>query len=262
VASTAGKLSFETAEVGKDHDLTVESHYRTLQAGTVLIDFDERQWILAIGEIATIGRSRSSTIQLLADTHLSRHAGSLRVLADCVLVRNESAHKPLALRPPSGEDRIVEPEAATTSLPFPRFELVLVASGTQVLSINVDASRLTPDPLVPDPQTRAPATTAEPIQLSGAQRRILVALCRPLLSESGPRAVPATYADIGRRLDRQPQYVRNTLKALRETLSGYGVTGLTPDDDGPRHDDFRSALARWAIRGGWVTVADVDGRNG
>jgi hypothetical protein len=241
--------------------LTDESPRRALRAGDVLIDFDERRWVLAIGETATIGRSQRSTIRLPADTHLSRRAGSLRVLDDCVLIRNESVRKPLVIRPPSGEDRVVEPEAATTSLPYPRFELVFAGSGSRVVSVQVDASRLTPDPLLTDPQTRTPATTAEPIQLSGAQRRILVALCAPLLRESGPRAVPATYAEIGRRLDRQPQYVRNTLKTIRETLTGYGVTGLIPDDDGPRHADFRWALARWAIRGGWVTATDLDDRD-
>ncbi|MEU4560182.1 hypothetical protein AB0F72_17500 [Actinoplanes sp. NPDC023936] len=226
--------------------------------GQVIVGFGERQWTLTVGEIATIGRSQSSTIPLPADPHLSRRAGSLRVLDDCLLVRNESARKPLVLRPPSGEDRVVEPQAATTSLPFPRFEIVFAGVHGHAVSVHVDASRLTPDPLVPDPQTRAPATAADPVQLTAAQRRMLVALCAPLLRESGPRALPATYAEIEARLDLRPQYVRNLLKALRETLTGYGVTGLIPDDDGPRHDDFRWALARWAIRGGWVTAADLE----
>lgn len=224
----------------------------------VLVDFEERQWTFATGDVAVVGRSPSSTIQLPADTHLSRRAASLRVLDDCLLVRNESARKPLVLRPPAGEDRVVEPEAATTSLPFPRFELVFAGSDGRVVSVHVDASRLTPDPLVSDPQTRTPATTAEPVHLSGAQRRVLVALCAPMMRRSGALAVPATYAEIGARLGLRPRYVRNLLKVLRETLAGYGVTDLVPDDDGPRHDDFRGALARWAIRGSWVTHDDLE----
>jgi hypothetical protein len=227
--------------------------------GDVIVDFGGRQWFMSRGDAVTIGRSRSCVIRLPEDDHLSRRAGSLRVLDECVLVRNDSQRKPLVLRPPAGEDRIVEPGAATTSLPYSRFDVVLAGSIGHVVTIAVDASRLTPDLSLADPATRGPETATEPIVLSGAQRRVLLALCAPLLTESGPRAAPATYAQIGQRLDRQPQYIRNIVKSLRESLSGYGVDGLTRDDSDSTHDDFRWALARWAIRSGWVTAADVTG---
>ncbi len=183
----------------------------------------------------------------------------MRVLDDCVLIRNESRSKPLVMRPPAGEDRIVEPSTGTTSLPYPRFDLVLSGSAGVVVSIQVDATRLTPDAHVRDPPTRAPDTKSEPIALSRAQRRVLRALCEPLLTESGPRAAPATYAQIGQRIGRQPGYVRNVIKTLRESLAGYGVPGLVREGTAVGPDDFRWELARWAIRSGCVTAAHLGG---
>lgn len=230
-----------------------------LSAGTVLVVFEDRQWVAARGDVLTVGRSGSCAIRLPKDDHLSRRAGSLRVLDDCVLVRNESARKPLVVRPPYGEDRVVEPGNAITSLPFRRFEVLFSGTGGRVVAILVDAGRLTPEQFPDDPATTTPETRAEPIVLTGTQRKVLRALCAPLLTRSGAGAAPATYAQIGQRLGRQPQYVRNVVKALRETLAGHGVEGLTRDDGDATHDDFRLALARWAIRSGRVTAADLDG---
>jgi hypothetical protein len=232
---------------------------RPLSAGDVIIDFDGQQVVASNGDTVTIGRSRTCHIHLPDDAHLSRRAGALRILDDCVMVHNESQRKPLVIRPPTGEDRVVEPGAATTSLPFQRFDLLLVGSGGLVVSIHIDAARLTPDTCVNDPLTSTPETKSEPIMLSGTQRKVLLALCAPLLTPSGPMAVPATYAQIGQRLGLQPQYIRNVMKSLRETLSGHGVPGLIRDEHNASHDDFRLALARWAIRGGWVKAEDADG---
>jgi hypothetical protein len=93
--------------------------------------------------------------------------------------------------------------------------------------------------------------------LTRGQRLVLATLCEPLLVKAGPQAVPATYAQMGRRLGRQPQYIRNVVKSLRESLSGHGIPGLTTDDEGIPHDDFRWALARWAVRTGAVSVEDL-----
>jgi hypothetical protein len=225
----------------------------------VVVHFDGRSWVACRGDHVDFGRSRACQIRLPNDDHISRRAGSLVVLDDCVMIRNESRQKPLVVRPPTGEDRVVEPGAATTSLPFQRFDLLVTGNAGSVVAIRVDAARLTPAGYAYDPKTRSPNTKAEPLVLSRSQQRILRALCAPLLSESGPKAVPATYAQIAQRLGLQPQYVRNVVKALRETLSGHGVPGLVRQEDDATHDDFRWALARWAVRSGWVTVGDLDG---
>ncbi|MFI6630805.1 hypothetical protein ACIBI7_18195 [Nonomuraea fuscirosea] len=223
---------------------------------TVLVAFDGDQWCISRGQSLTLGRSRTCDVHLPDDEHLSRRAGSLIVLNDCVLIRNDSHHKPLVVRPPAGEDRVVEPRAAITSLPFPIFNVVFAGRSGAAVTVRVDARSLTPnrdDEVV----TRAPKTVTSPMSLTRSQRLVLAALCEPLLVKAGPQAVPATYAQMGRRLGRQPQYVRNVVKSLRESLSGHGIPGLTTDDADIPHDDFRWALARWAVRTGVVGVAEL-----
>jgi hypothetical protein len=154
-----------------------------------------------------------------------------------------------------GEDRVVEPGAATTSLPYLEFGLVFVGRGGALVAVAVDAGSLSP--VQPDPRgavTRTPATITSPIELTASQRRVLLALCEPLLTCTGAAASPPTYAQIGRRLGRQPQYTRNVIKSIRESLSGYGIPGLTASYGSEGNEDFRLALARWAIRSGWVNI--------
>jgi hypothetical protein len=69
--------------------------------------------------------------------------------------------------------------------------------------------------------------------------------------------VPATGRQIADRLGLKPAYVRNVLKAVRETLAGYGIPGLVAGDEAG--DDFRWALARCALRNGWIGQRDVAG---
>jgi hypothetical protein len=94
--------------------------------------------------------------------------------------------------------------------------------------------------------------------LSPAQYRLLVALCEPVLRPAAGDARPATYRQVGEVLGRQPGYVRNAFRQIRETLAGAGVPGLVQDDERiGAEEDFRLPLARWAVRTGTVTVADL-----
>ncbi|MEU1389822.1 MULTISPECIES: hypothetical protein [unclassified Nonomuraea] len=228
-------------------------------AEPVLVTFNGEQWRISRGQLLTLGRSRACNVRLPDDDHLSRRAGSLIVLNDCVLIRNDSHHKPLVVRPPVGEDRLVEPGAAVTSLPFPTFSVVFTGRTGSTVTVRVDARSLTPgaDRRGDAAVSRAPRTVTSPMALTRGQRLVLAALCEPLLARAGPQAVPATYAQMGRRLGRQPQYIRNVVKSLRESLSGHGIPGLTTDDKEIPHDDFRWALARWAVRTGVVRVEDL-----
>ncbi|MGI5272483.1 hypothetical protein ACQEUU_25230 [Nonomuraea sp. CA-218870] len=225
----------------------------------IFVAFGGEQWRVARGQSLTLGRSRACEVRLPDDEHLSRRAGSLIVLNDCVLIRNDSGSKPLVVRPPAGEDRVVEPGAAITSLPFSVFSVVFAGRVGSTVTVRVDARSLTPGPgrSGGEAATRTPATVTSPMELTRRQRLVLAALCEPLLVRAGPQAVPATYTQIGRRLGRQPQYVRNVVKSLRESLSGHGIPGLTRDDEAFSHDDFRWALARWAVRAGVVGVEDL-----
>jgi hypothetical protein len=224
----------------------------------VIVRYRRDQWTVRPGESLSIGRSRTCVVRLPEDDHLSRRASTLQVLDDCVLVFNDSQHKPLVVRPPVGEDRVVEPGAATASSRHPEFGVLFVGRGGVVEVVEVDARGLAPARLhSTSATTRAPDTITRPTELTVTQRRVLLALCAPMLTQAGPRACPATYAEIGRRLDRQPQYIRNVIKSVRESLSGHGVPGLTGVDESARQEDFRWALARWAIRSGWVDAGEL-----
>jgi hypothetical protein len=243
---------------------------------TVRVSSPERAWVVAPGQVLTFGRSRSTDIRLPDDDHISRRAGCLQVLEDCVLIRNDSRTKVILLRPSSGEDRVIEPGAATASLPYRTFCLALTGKGDLEVVLEVDARGLDAAAEHPDlPPTSSTDTVTAPVSITAAQRRVLVALCEPMLTAHGAQAVPATYAQVGTRLGRSPGYVRNVVKGLRETLAGYGVPGLTTvvaasertagERPGPA-EDFRPILARWAVRNRWVSVSDVslllDGETG
>jgi hypothetical protein len=218
----------------------------------------DRRWRLRDGNALTIGRGRVCDLRLPEDEHLSRLAATVRTVDDFLLIRNESHTKPLVLRPPIGEDRVVEPGAATTSLPFERFSIVFAAEGGAPIEVRVALPTAPVAPALGPVDAAAKQTLTAPFELTPAQRRVMAALCEPLLTRSGAGARPATYAQIGARLGRQPHYVRNVLKALRERLTGLGVPGLAPEAaPGTEPDDFRWALARYALRGGWIDPADV-----
>ena len=220
-----------------------------------LVRYGDAAWQLHSGGVLTFGRGAGCDIRLADDPHLSRRAGALLGQDGYLVIRNDSTSKPIVLRPPVGEDRVIEPAAATTSLPLRRFDLILYAAGGVPVVLAVDAG---PPPPAPDwlPGGAASTVTA-PITLSPTQRRVLLALCEPMLTLRGPAARPATYAEIGQRLDLKPGYVRNVVKALRETLTGHGLAGLSEDAQDSAVDDFRHALAQWALRSGWVGPAQL-----
>jgi hypothetical protein len=240
-----------------------------------LVRYGEHTWPVPPGSTLTFGRGADRDIRLGDDPHLSRRAGALIGQDGYLVIRNDSTSKPIALRPPAGEDRVIEPAAATTSLPLRRFDLVLYGAGGVLVTLAVDAG---PPPPAPSEPADAPAgsrgTLTAPITLTPTQHRVLLALCEPMLTERGPAARPATYAEIGQRLGLRAGYVRNVVKALREVLTGHGLTGMAaltwlaglsgPSDDAQDAavDDFRRALAQWAVRSGWVSaeqLGELDG---
>jgi hypothetical protein len=225
----------------------------------VLVTAGAGVWTVAPGAALTFGRGSDRDVRVgdePLDDHVSRRAGTLAVEAGHVLVRNDSGTRPLLLQVP-GSEREIEPGEAV-SLPRSRdFAVVLVGGwGTRYeLRVSVGAG------LVAGPPERSvgpPTVTAGSVRVTPAQRRLLAALCEPLLRPDRRDATPATYRQIGMRLGRQPGYVRNVLKELREALAGAGVPGLLAAGDETALD-FRRPLAMWAIRTGAVTASDVDG---
>ncbi|GAB6897630.1 hypothetical protein [Kineosporia succinea] len=229
----------------------------------VLFSVTEGQQRRAVppGHEVTIGRSRNCDLRIAyepEDDHVSRHAATVRVLADCVLIRNVSSSKLLQLRPPTGATRTVEPGAATTSLPWRQFDVIVTGRFGRDYVVHVDARGLPPSPSeVDDESDDSPTVVVPPIILTPAQRRLLTALCEPLLTRSGTEASAATYRQVAERVGRRPGYVRNVFKQVREKLDSHGVPGLVSRERPDAAEDFRLPLAMWAIRSGTITHADL-----
>ncbi|MGW4943582.1 hypothetical protein ACWEOZ_18565 [Actinoplanes sp. NPDC004185] len=212
---------------------------------------------LVRGDVLTFGRGKDCTIRLPNDAHISRTAGSVTVLEDCVLIRNHSGTKPFVIRPVVGEDHIVEPGAAVTSLPHRRLQIVIAGMAGTTVHLDLDVTGVTRPVSCPDVVAVASdvVTTTTPFPLTPAQRKVVEALCAPMLSQRGADATPATYQQIGASLGLSPQYVRNVIQTVRETLTGHGVPDLVTDDPTRPGADFRWSLARYAIRNRWFPTA-------
>ena len=231
-----------------------------------LISFGNERRLLVVGHELTIGRGTNCDLRIAhnpEDDHVSRLAATVRTLDDCVLVRNESATKELALRPLVGAERKIGPRGATTSLPHSQFFLVATGRFGAEYAVHVDVRDLMPDYQRPDVDSNTPATvSASPVTPTPAQRLLLAALCEPMLTRTGPRALPATYREIGQRVGRRPGYVRNVLRRLREQLAAQGVAAMVTYSVDRVSEDFRLPLATWAIHSGTITVADLSGLDG
>jgi hypothetical protein len=233
------------------------------QAPYALVSVLGERRLLVLDHEVSIGRGRSCDLRIAddpMDDHVSRLAATLRALEDCVLIRNESASKQIALRPLVGTERLIGPREATTSLPHPQFSVVVTGRFGTEYAIHVDVRGLAPARLRPGPDPKGPTTVSSPaINLTPAQRRLLAALCEPLLTRAGPHASPATYRQIGQRVGLRPGYVRNVLKQLREQLAGQGVAAMVAFRVDQVHEDFRLPLAMWALHSGTITTDDLAG---
>lgn len=215
---------------------------------------------LSRGDTLTFGRGTHCTIRLPNDSHISRTAGSITVLEDCVLIRNHSATKPFVIRPVVGEDHVIEPGGAGTSLPHSRLQIVVAGMAGTTVQLDLDLGGVTATAVPPDTQPLAGdvLTVTAPFPLTPAQRKVVEALCAPMLSRQGADAAPATYHQIGAALGLSPQYVRNVIQTVRETLTGHGVPDLVSDDPTRPGGDFRWSLARYAIRNRWISPTGPD----
>jgi hypothetical protein len=221
------------------------------EQATVVVTHGGRRWTFAAGDLATFGRADTCTIRIgPADEAVSRHAGTLQVLDDCVLVRNQSRTRPFAIAPAAGGRRRVEPGEAMSSLPHDRFSVVLAGRFGDRYELRVDASEIIPADRPALPGTRLARHTAPTgdVHLTSAELRMLAALCEPLLRGRDDDAVPATYRAIAVRTGLRPGHVATAFHGLRRQLTEAGVPAA-PDPDA----DVRGRLADWALRTGRVT---------
>ncbi len=229
-------------------------------AKPVRVRHGETVRLLAPGEEAAFGRGLHVDLRLAADPPdllVSRRAGLIRCLPDAVLVSNLSTRGTLRLSAFGATGREIGPGEAITSEPHRMFRVAVVGSYGQTYPIDVDARAL-PSPAPPSLTALPgldPTVVTSPIELTATQRRVLAALCAPMLEKMGEAAGPASAREIGAELGLQPNYVRNVLKEVREELASYGVPGLVADGPPQPGEDFRLPLALWAIRYGLTAGA-------
>ncbi len=227
----------------------------TSTAPTVAVRHAGRTWTLAVDGELTFGRGADVDVTLAddpPDLRVSRHAGTLRVLPDTVLVANVSSRGVITVDADGALSREIAPGEAITGDPHRVFTVTVVGEYGQTYPLQVDASALPhPRPSRERPARGAATVLTTPYDLTPSQRRILAALCAPMLAGE---QTAASARQIAVDLDLRPNYVRNVLKEIREHLSALGVPGLVTEGRPKPGQDFRLPLAQWAIRNGMADI--------
>jgi hypothetical protein len=182
-----------------------------------------------LGDRLTVGRRAGNDIALEWDNEVSRvHAALERVGADWVIADDGLSHNGTWVNGEriDGRRRLHDGDA-------------IVVGGTTLAYVAPAAEASQPTATAGGPPAAA--------TLSAAQRRVLVALCRPY--GTSDYASPRTNREIADELVVSVDAVKSTLRALFEL---FGI------DDLPQNRK-RAALAAAALRSGTVTRRDLTG---
>ena len=221
------------------------------------VSHGDSQATIEEGQRVRIGRSTVCDVQVGSgadggpeDLGVSRTAATVSMQDGRLWVRNDSASQPVYLVPGTGPD----PGAREP--------------GRDRLAAHRPGHRAAPGPH-PHPRRHrragaVPATLGDtrPIPTDGpatqylleftnAERRILTALCEPLLTKSGDQAKPASYAQAAERLFLSRSRVENCIADLVKKYASAGVPGL----EGPEAKDN---LCRYAVRSGSISSTDLE----
>lgn len=221
--------------------------------GTALVSMGRDRWVVGDGESISIGRQSSCEVRIGAgdpgpeDLGVSRRAATLSHAQGRIWIRNDSTTQPVRVQPDAGEGYVLD-RGDMVSLAESRVDLVVegqVKTYRITVELPVGTARRDED----EPVTVSPATQGA-LPLKPRERRLLAALCEPLLKGSGRQARPASYREVAARLRLSDHTVRNQLDALRDELLRRGIPGMI----GP---DAKDNLARYAVRSGSVTPSDL-----
>lgn len=235
-----------------------------------VVTFGRVQTLLGPGQSLSFGRGRANGLRIghqPEDLGVPRAAGQLECRTDGVLVHNASDKIDLVVRPHPGPEYRVEPRGIAGTQPHALVKVV-VEGRLRAYELTVDTVALLggrASPIVSvDEHKTVGFDRLEGMRAS--DRRMLSALCLPLLTRVGARAVVPTYAEVaaimsfhGSPISRAT--VRRRLDELRAGLGNeHGVDGLVGDgtETGGRPTEYVQRLARWAIASGNVTPEDLD----
>jgi hypothetical protein len=234
---------------------THDPNSSVFKPGTALVSYQKLRWTLSNGESVSVGRQSSCEIRVGSpelgpeDLGVSRRAATLSHAQGRMWIRNDSTTQPVFVRPVIGQGYVLERRGDTVSLAESMIEIVLEGR-VMTYRLTVDL----PEGATPgggdEPVTMAPMTQAA-LSLKPRERRMLAALCEPMLTASGQKAVrSATYREMAARLGLSDHTVRNQLDALREQLLQIGIPGMIGSE-------AKDNLARYAVRSGSITQADI-----
>lgn len=219
--------------------------------------------VLRPGESLSFGRGRDADLRVAPeDLRVPRLAGRLECRTDGVLVHSTSAKVGLMVHPFPGTGFTVDPLAVVGSRPHGRLRVTVSGlSGEHALTVDTTGlgPAATTTPVAPT-EGRATIGFDRIASLTSRQRRLLTALCLPILTRGGARAEVPGYAGVAKILGDHGAplamtTVRNALLELRSLLvNEHGIVGL----DAPG-EAFLRPLALWAVRSGNVTDDDLDG---
>lgn len=214
--------------------------------------FGQSRWRLSDGESVFVGRGASCDIRIGApdpgpeDLGVSRRAATLTYAAGQLWVRNDSSAQPVYVHPTTRPPRLLDHRGETVSFGDQKLDVVIEG---HVLTYHVGVEVMLATPVEEeDPPTLSPATESR-LPLLARERRLVAALCEPLLTGVAPRS--ASYNQVAERLGRSHHTVRNQLDLLRARLAVLGVPGMTGQE-------AKETLARCAVRSRSVTLADLE----
>src|SRR3954451_20998047 len=177
------------------------------------------------GERMTVGRAEANDLPLTWDREISRAHAQLECVAGSWFLSDEMSRNGCFVDGERVQGRMRLTDGA--SLRF-GMTLVLFRAPGQISDTTVAAS------------------AAAIVRVSDAERRVLVALCRPLLAP-GRVATPPSNNEIAEALALSPAGVKTLLRALFDKLDV---------EDLPQNRK-RAALAKRAIEAGLVTARDL-----
>lgn len=221
-----------------------------------------RRCELAPGSTLTFGRAADQDVRFGHDPEdllVSRRAGRLSTADGLVLVHNDSRSQQYYLTPIPGREQPVGP-GMVVGLPDRRLRLIVLGQHDACYEIALTRQSISTPLTQPENRVAAGVPTAGPPSgLTPRERRMLAALCEPLLRYAGEQARPASYSEIAHRLQLgSAEYVRRVLGELRDRLStADGVPRLQTDGMNNGRGQL-DALADWAVRSSTVTPDDLD----
>jgi hypothetical protein len=245
----------------------------SLPAAHAVVTCDGRRRALRPGQTLTVGRGQDNDLRIGHDPEnrrIPRAVCRLECRPDGILIHNASNKVSLMLTTFPGPGLEIPPLMVTGTRPHSLVRIT-VPDGGAGIAIDIDARLLggAPEPDENPGSHRADVSGtvgyARIESISPQQRRLLCALCLPLMTRSG--ADVPTYAEMEQILRRyghaiRARTIRNNLDELRAVLSNeFGIVGLSRDRPGgssSSHETYLPALEQWARRSQNVTEADLE----